>query len=120
MLIVRASNLKQIQRFRLLFLGGSIGLTMLLTYLFGLVLGLGLFLSAYIGFIVYTRKRESNTLNSLGLSNSNSDTATNKGQHANNNISGGSKIMYICLSCGRKVSGRTCRKCGSRMKKAVF
>jgi hypothetical protein len=81
------------------------------------MIGLGLFLFAYVGFIVYTRKRESNTLNSLGLSNSNSDTATDD---ANNNISGGSKIIYICLSCGKKVSGRSCRKCGSHMKKAVF
>jgi hypothetical protein len=53
--MTRASNFKQPQKFKLLLLGGSIGLGMLLTYLFGLLLGLSLFISAYIGIAVYIR-----------------------------------------------------------------
>lgn len=111
--------LKELQQFQLLFLGGSIGFSMLLTYLFGLMLGLSLFISAYIGIILYIRKKQSKALKSLGLSDSN--TNNNGGQHINGSIShGGIKPTYICLSCGKKVSGRVCRKCGSYMKKAVF
>jgi len=106
--------LKQLQQFQLLFLGGSIGFSMLLTYLFGLVLGLSLFISAYIGIIVYIRKTQPKALKSLGLSDS--DTRTSGRHYANSTIScGGTKPTYICLFCGRKVSGRVCHKCGSHM-----
>lgn len=92
---------------------------MLLTYLFGLILGLGLFISAYVGIIFYIRKTQSKVLKHLGLNDS--DTGTNGGHYGNSQSSGGgTKLTYICLSCGKKVSGRVCRECGSNMKKAVF
>jgi hypothetical protein len=111
--MAKVSNFRQPQRFRLLYLGGSIGLSLLLTYLFGPLLGLSLFISAYIGIIVYMGRRGS-------MGRDDSKTRIDKGRYAKDNSNSNTKITYICLTCGRKVAGRTCRKRGSHMKKAVF
>lgn len=117
-------KLKQLQRFQLLFISGSIGFSMLVTYLFGLILGLAIVIASYIGVIVYIRRREAKLLKSLGFRDSDSDDNLNNWPHVNINSndssSNRSKPTYVCLVCGRKVSGRICSKCGSRMKKVVF
>lgn len=107
--------MNQLQKMQLLFVSSSVGLSMLATYLFGILLGLILILVVFIGIDFWVRKRQTKALKFFGLRNA--DTPSSERLYANDN---GTKLNYICLACGKKVSGRTCRKCGSHMKKAVF
>lgn len=87
-------------------------------------MGLAIVIASYIGVIVLIRRREAKLLKSLGFRDSDSDENLNNWPHININSSDSSsnrgKLTYVCLVCGRKVSGRICSKCGSRMKKVVF
>lgn len=93
---------------QLLFVGGSAGLSMLATYLLGYLLGLTMMVAILVGFNLYIRKRRVEVLKFFGVKDAGIDSSSN------------TKIRYICLSCGTKVFGRTCKKCGSHMKKVVF
>lgn len=81
---------------------------MLATFLLGFILSLTLMIAVFVGIIFYIRKRQ------VGFREA--DISSDKRGYVN----GSTKLRYVCLSCGTKVSGRTCRKCGSHMKKVVF
>jgi hypothetical protein len=85
-------------------------------------LGLAIVIASYIGVIVLIRRREAKLLKSLRFRDSDSDDTLNNWPHINSSDSSSNrgKLTYVCLVCGRKVSGRICSKCGSRMKKVVF
>jgi hypothetical protein len=108
-------KLKQLQKFQLLFISSSFGLSMLATYMMGFILGLTLMIAVLIAIIFYINKRQAKVLRSLGFRDS--DIGSNERPYANGSSG---KLRYACLSCGTKVSGRTCRKCGSHMKKVIF
>ncbi|HET7147630.1 MAG TPA: hypothetical protein VFI73_03945 [Candidatus Nitrosopolaris sp.] len=101
-------NSKLIKR-GLLFAFALMGASMLATYFFGFVIGFMLNVFMFIGVILYIQRKAFNVERRGyygGSSSANADFNT--------------KLAYVCLACGNKVSERTCRECGSHMKKVVF
>jgi hypothetical protein len=107
--------LKQLQKMQLLFVSCSVGLSMLATYLLGFLLGLILMVALFVGINLYIRKRQAKALEFFGVREADIENGRVYG-----NVSSSTKLRYVCLSCGAKVTTRTCRKCGSHMKKVVF
>lgn len=105
------STLKPIIKLQLLFIGASLGISILLTYLFGFIVGIALNIVIFIGIIFYIRRRQMKALRTFGFS----DEQVGRG-HTNS----AAKLKYLCLSCSAEVNGSKCRKCGSKMKKPVF
>jgi len=104
-------NLKPDWAKQLLFIGGSLGLSLLFTYFFGFFVGFVLNLLLIVGIIFYIRSRQSKALKSFGFS----DERIGGGF-----LSGRTELKYSCLSCGSEVKGARCKKCGSNMKKPLF
>jgi hypothetical protein len=86
---------------------------MLATYFLGFVIGFMLNVFMFIGAMFYIQRKRSKE---IGFN------AERGGYYGSSSGSAGfsTKPSYVCLACGSKVSGRTCGKCGSQMKKAVF
>jgi hypothetical protein len=103
---------KLIQR-GLLFAVAIMGAGMLATNFLGFVIGFILIVFMFIGVILYIQRKGSKE---LGFN------AERGSYHGASSSSTGSstKLSYVCLACDSKVSERTCGKCGSHMKKAVF
>jgi hypothetical protein len=103
---------KLIQR-GLLFAFAIMGASMLATYFLGFVIGFVLIVFMSIGVILYIQRKGSKELGS---------NVERGGYHGGSSSSArlGTKLSYVCLACDSKVSERTCGKCGSHMKKAVF
>ena len=99
---------KLIQR-GLLFAFAIMGASMLATYFLGFVIGFILIVFMFIGVILYIQRKGSNVERG-GYYDSTSSGSTDFN----------TKPIYVCLACGSNVSERTCRKCGSHMKKVVF
>jgi hypothetical protein len=70
--------------------------------------------AVFIAVILYIDKRQTK-VSSLGFRDS--DKSSDERSYPNYN---GSKLMYVCLSCGTKVSDRMCRRCGSHMKSGIL
>ena len=93
----------------LIFLFGSlavsIGLQMLLPFPFGLIAALAIF----IVFPLFLRNRAIKRMGGMG-----SDTGGGGffGQNQG--------VKYICLACNNKYKGGMCPRCGSKMKRADF
>ena len=96
---------------QLLFIGASLGISLVLTYFFGFLLGFALNIAIFIGIIFYIRKKQTKGLRSFGFSDERAG-----GGYTNS----GTGLKYVCLSCDAKVSGSRCSRCGSKMKKPVF
>ncbi|MGB6672366.1 MAG: hypothetical protein WBE34_08030 [Candidatus Nitrosopolaris sp.] len=107
--------MKRVRKLQLFFVGGSVGLSMFATYLFGFLLGLTLIVTIFSGIDFYIRKKQAKALKFFGIRDA--DLGSTGRAYTNG---GSTKLSYVCLSCGTKVTGRTCRKCGSHMKKVVF
>ncbi|HJT47872.1 MAG TPA: hypothetical protein VJ729_06780 [Nitrososphaeraceae archaeon] len=90
----------------LLFIGWSLGINFVVTYLFGFILGFIINIIIFIGAVFYIQKKQMNTIGHLQF-NGPSIIATKK-------------LNYVCLLCGRRITGKSCSKCGSNMKKALF
>ena|SRR5437899_6569107 len=105
-------NGKLIQR-GLLFAVVIMGASMLATYFLGFVIGFMLNVFMFIGAMFFIQRKRSKE---IGFN------AERGGYYGSSSGSAGfsTKPSYVCLACGSKVSGRTCGKCGSQMKKAVF
>ncbi len=101
-------NSKLVKR-GLLFAFAIMGASMLATYFLGFVIGFLLNVFMFIGVILYIQRKGFNVERGGYYGSSSSG-------------SGGfnTKPIYICLACGSNVSERSCRKCGSQMKKVVF
>jgi len=94
----------------LIFLFGSlavsIGLQMLLPFPFGLIAALAIF----IAFPLFLRNRALKRMGGMG---------TDSG--AGGGFFGQSQgVKYICLACNNRFKGGTCPRCGSKMKRADF
>ena len=89
----------------------TIAAGLILTYYFGLVIGLAINTGLLVALALYVRRRRTNALKSLGFS---SETAG--AGHMSDSV----KMRYLCLACGAQVNGVTCARCGSKMKKPVF
>lgn len=106
-------NGKLIQR-GLLFVVVIMGASMFATYFLGFVIGFMLNVFLFIGAMFYIQRKRSNE------NEFNADKGGYNGSSRSISAGSSTKPSYVCLACGSKVSGRTCRKCGSQMKKAVF
>ena len=105
------STLNPAVKRQLLFIGASLGISLVLTYFFGFLLGFALNIAIFIGIIFYIRKKQMKGLRSFGFSDERAG-----GGYTNS----GTGLKYVCLSCEAKVSGSRCSRCGSKMKKPVF
>jgi hypothetical protein len=105
------STLTPVLKRQLLFIGASLGAGLVFTYFFGFFVGLAANIAVLLGVMFYIRRKQLNALQSLGFS----DETAGRGY-----MSGGTKLKYICLSCGEEVKGVKCGKCGSNMKKPLF
>jgi hypothetical protein len=105
-------NNKLIQR-GLMFAAAIMGASMLAMYFLGFVIGFMLNVFMVIGVVLYIQRKQSKE---IGYN------AERGGYYGSSSSSTGvsTKPNYVCLACGNKVSERTCGKCGSHMKKAVF
>lgn len=106
------NNLKPVLKRQLLFVGGSLGLSLISTYFFGFLIGLTLNIVLFIAVIFYIRRRQMKALRLFGFGD--------EKVGGRSFIGGYGKLNYLCIVCGTKVSGRKCRKCGSNMKKPIF
>ena len=105
------STLNPAVKRQLLFIGASLGISLVLTYFFGFLLGFALNIAIFIGIIFYIRKKQTKGLRSFGFSDERAG-----GGYTNS----GTGLKYVCLSCDAKVSGSRCSRCGSKMNKPVF
>src|SRR5947209_12414223 len=98
----------------LLFAFAIMGASMLATYFLGFVIGFMLNVFMVIGVVLYIQRKQSKEIGynaeRVGYSGNSRSTAAGFS----------TKPKYVCLACGSKVSGKTCSKCGSHMKKAEF
>lgn len=69
----------------------------------------------FIGVILYIQRKESKE---LGFNEERGGSYY--GDTSSSSPRFGIKPSYACLVCGNNVNETTCRKCGSRAKKAVF
>jgi hypothetical protein len=101
-------NSKLVKR-GLLFAFAIMGASMLATYFLGFVIGFMLNVFMFIGVILYIQRKGFNV-----------ERGGYYGSSSSSSVDFNTKPIYVCLACGNKVSERTCRKCGSHMKKVVF
>jgi hypothetical protein len=101
-------NSKLVKR-GLLFAFAIMGASMLATYFLGFVIGFMLNVFMFIGVILYIQRKRFNV-----------ERGGYYGSSSSGSAGFNTKPIYICLACGSNVSERSCRKCGSQMKKVVF
>ncbi len=105
------SSLSPVLKRQIMFLAGSLGIGLVLTYFFGFIVGLAANIGIFIAAIFYIRYRQSKALGSFGFG---SDTI------GRGHMNEGTKLKYVCMACGTEVKGARCSKCGSNMKKPLF
>ena len=103
------STMKPVLKRQLLVIGASLGAGLVVTYFFGFFIGLAVNIAVMMGIIFYIRRKQLGALRSLGFGN---ESAGGYGS--------GTKLKYVCLSCGAEVKGARCGSCGSNMKKPLF
>src|ERR671931_1465569 len=104
------NTIKSMLKLQILFVGVSVGISFIVTYFFGFMIGSVLNIVMLFGIIYYIRRKQTKEFGSFSSSSSRVSSITNTDRN----------IKYECLTCSTKVTGRTCRKCGSHMKKPVF
>jgi hypothetical protein len=94
----------------------SIGISFVTTFVFGIIIGftLNILLLAVSAF--YIRTKQNKALRKFGFDNERPSDHNPEFGRGKSNI----KLKYLCLICGSKVTERTCKKCGSNMKKPMF
>src|SRR5919204_6965777 len=90
------STLRPIIKLQLLFIGASLGISILLTYLFGFIVGIALNIAIFIGVIFYIRRKQMKALRTFGFSDERVG-----GGYTNSSV----KLKYICLSCNSEFNG---------------
>ena len=101
-------NSKLVKR-GLLFAFAIMVASMLATYFLGFVIGFMLNVFMFIGVILYIQRKGFNV-----------ERGGYYGSSSSGSAGFNTKPIYICLACGSNVSERSCRKCGSHLKKVVF
>ena len=104
-------SLKPVLKRQIIFVAVSLTVGIVLTMLFGFIVGLAANIAIFVGAMLFIRYRQARALRSLGFG---SDTA------GRGYASDAVKLKYICLSCGAEVKGARCASCGSNMKKPLF
>jgi hypothetical protein len=94
-------------------LGGSVGISAVITYLFGVAAGFLVNVTLFTAIIIYFRKNPWYVL--LTKSVTKRLLARREGL-----VNANRRVNYFCLVCGSEVRGIKCIKCGSNMKKATF
>ncbi|MGC2429154.1 MAG: hypothetical protein WA421_19125 [Nitrososphaeraceae archaeon] len=106
------NRLKPVLKRQLLFVGASLGISLVSTYFFGFLIGFTLNIALFIAVIFYIRRKQMKALGLFGFGDEKVGGPSFTGGYR--------KLNYLCLLCGTKVSGKKCGKCGSHMKKPVF
>ena len=124
------NTIKSMLKLQILFVGVSVGISLIVTYFFGFMIGSVLNIVMLFGIIYYIRRKQTKEFGSsssssslFGFSNksASSSSSSSSSRISSNSITNTDRnIKYVCLTCSTKVTGRTCRKCGSHMKKPVF
>ena len=110
------NTLKPIIKRQLLFIGGSLAVCFVVSYVFGYFVGIILNMVIFVGILFYVRKKQLSALKSLGFSNEKVG-----GEGFNWFNTDPVKVRYVCLGCGAEISGiSSCNKCGSKMKRPIF
>ena len=91
------------------------GMSLVLTYLFGFLLGCILNVLLLVLITFYIRRNQWIGLRKFGF-----EDETIGDRRPRTFVETNLKLEYLCLICGSKISGRTCEKCGSHMKKPRF
>jgi len=98
-----------------LLIGAGVGIYLVVSYFFGILVGFIVNTAIFIGIIFYIRKKQTAGLRSFGF-----DTNNNGNPNNGYGIDTNAKLKYRCISCGAEVKGSKCKKCGSKMKKPIF
>lgn len=107
---------KDVLTHQLMFVGSSIALSFILAFMFGFIVCSIVNTVLFIAIVFYIRRQQ---LKALGKFGSDEET-TWRGAEPQVGRAKGLKLKYLCLVCGGEVSGRTCKTCGSHMKKPVL
>ena len=109
------NTLKPIIKRQLLFIGGSLAVCFVVSYVFGYFVGIILNMVIFVGILFYIRRKQIMEQRSLGSDGKAYSTGLN--WFSDNST----KMRYICISCGSEMKGIVeCNKCGSKMKKFIF
>ena len=123
------NTIKSMLKLQILFVGVSVGISLIVTYFFGFMIGSVLNIVMLFGIIYYIRRKQTKEFGSsssssslFGFSDKSPSPSSSSSRISNNSsiTNTDRNIKYVCLTCSTKVTGRTCRKCGSHMKKPVF
>src|SRR5919204_6625999 len=119
------NTIKSMLKLQILFVGVSVGISLIVTYFFGFMIGSVLNIVMLFGIIYYIRRKQefgSFSSSLFGFSDKSPSPSSSSSRISNNSsiTNTDRNIKYVCLTCSTKVTGRTCRKCGSHMKKPVF
>lgn len=98
----------------LIFLFGSLAVSIGLQLILPFPYGLGAALALFIAFPMILRKRYMNRMRGYG------DSETGKLGGLFGMGSGGTGVRYVCLVCSNKHKGGVCPRCGSKMQRADF
>jgi hypothetical protein len=107
---------KDVLRHQLMFVGCSIGLNFIFTFMIGFLVCNIVNTVLFISIVFYTRGQR---LKALGKFGSDEET-TWRGTEPQIGRAKSLKLKYLCLVFGLEVYNRTCKTCGSRMKKPVL
>jgi hypothetical protein len=108
---------KDVLRHQLMFIGCSIGLSFIFTFMFGFLVCSIINTVLFIAIVFYIRRQR---LKALGKFGSGEETTWRGTEPQIGGRAKGLKLKYLCLVCGLEVSSRTCKSCGSQMKKPVL
>jgi len=100
-------------RRQLLFVIGTLGAGLAVTYFFGFLVGFAVNIGLLVALTFYVRYRRMKALKSFGFS-----SESVGGGFASGGT--GARLKYVCLSCGAEMTGARCARCGSNMKKPIF
>jgi hypothetical protein len=103
----------------LLLIGAGIGIYLVVSYLFGVLVGFIVNTALFIGIIFYIRKKQTAGLRLFGFDDNNNNN-NNSNSNDQYGIDKNTKLKFSCISCDAEVKGSKCKKCGSKMKKPKF
>ena len=101
----------------LIFLFGSLAISIGLQMVLPFPYGLGAALAIFIAFPLFLRRRYMSRMRGYG---SDSGSGGGGGFFGMGSQEGSTKVQYVCLVCQNKHKGGSCPRCGSKMQRADF
>ena len=101
----------------LIFLFGSLAISIGLQMVLPFPYGLGAALAIFIAFPLLLRRRYMSRMRGYG---GDSGSGGGRGFFGMGSQEGSSKVRYVCLVCQNKHKGGVCPRCGSKMQRADF